>query len=88
MDGEGGGEEAGCLGVGRVFVHTRGDRAAVNLEVDTEGGGLDNQESNFALGSGIEGSAAESALALWRDLMVLRARVARTPIIGLGTLKL
>ena len=39
--------------------HARG-WAAVYTEVDAEGGGLGDEESNFALASGIESSAAES----------------------------
>ena len=48
MKGEGGGGEGGCLRVGRVCLRTRGDWAAVNIEVDSECGGLGNhsEESN------------------------------------------
>ena len=51
MEGEGVGEEEGCLGVGKVCVHTRGDWAAVNMEVDMEVGGLGYEEFKFSLES-------------------------------------
>jgi len=64
-----------CLGIGRVFARTRGDWAAFNVEVDVEGGRLGNEEVNFALESGIEGSAgAESKQILVR----LRMRASGT----------
>ena len=44
MWGEGVGEEARCLGVGKVCACTRGDWAAVNIEADAEGGGLGDEE--------------------------------------------
>lgn len=50
---------------------TRGDWAAVNIEVDAEGEGLGDEESSFALESGVEGSASESEQVLAR----LRMRI-------------
>ena len=32
-----GGKDSGCLRVGRVYAITRGDWAAVNIEIDAEG---------------------------------------------------
>ena len=49
-----------------MCVRTRGYWAAVNIEIDAEGGSLGDEESNFALESGIEDSAAESKQVLVR----------------------
>ena len=52
--------------MGAMCVRTRGDWAAVSIEVDTEGGGLGDEESTFAVESGMEGSAAEPEQVLVR----------------------
>ena len=79
---------------GRVRASTRGDEAAVSIEVDTErergGAGwiLGDEESDVALESGIHGSAAESeqALVVLRMLTPRRCRQVDSLTMGLACL--